>query len=167
MKKLFSVSFIILLFIILGCSGVEKDQKLNQQIDKLIAEKSFDKALEKCKELLKEYPASPFAMKARLEIGKFYHSKAISGISAENQYRLAVDTYLEVYNNYPDSSDTPKALFYAGFLLANELKMYDSAKVIYEKFVKVYPDNELSEHVKYELQNIGLTPDQILKNNQK
>lgn len=168
MKKVFAFLFFSSLFFLTSCSQNQpEDIKLNLQIDTLIAKSSFDAALNKCNELLEKYPNSPYAMKATLEIGKFYHSKAISNMDEKAQIENAVKYYLQVYNKYPDSTDTPKALFYVGFLLANELEMYDSAKVVYNKFLKVYPDNELSQHVKYEIENIGLTPDQILNKNQK
>lgn len=168
MKKVLLAIFMFSVLILISCSNnLQEDQKLINEVDTLIAEKSFDEALNKCELILNKYPTSKYAMKATLEIGKFYHSKAISGVDETEQLKKAVDFYLKVYNNYPDSSETPKALFYAGFLLANELQMYDSAKVVYNKFVKVFPENELSQHVKYELENIGLTPDEILKNNKK
>lgn len=165
MKKVLSISIFLIALLFSACQkNISEDQKLIIEIDTLISQKSFDEALVKCETILEKYPTSPYVMRATLEIAKFYHSRAISGLEEKEQLGKAVQQYLKVYNSFPDSSETPKALFYAGFILANELQMYDSAKTIYNKFLKVYPQNELTQHIKHEIENIGLTPDQILKN---
>lgn len=168
MKKVIQVSIILTLVIFTACQkSIPKDQKLMNEIDQLISQNAFDQALEKCNIILNKFPESKYAMKANLEIGKFYHSKAISGMDENKQLQEAVNHYLKVYNHYPDSSISEQALFHAGFILANELQMYDSAKVIYNRFIEAYPESQLAQPVKYELQNLGITPDQILEMNRK
>ena len=44
----------------------------------------------------------------------------------------------------------------------NELGELDSAKATYQKFVEVYPDNEMAESARTELANLGLSADEIL-----
>ncbi len=51
----------------------------------------------------------------------------------------------------------------AGFILANELNKTEEAKVIYEEFLKKYPDNQLAGSVKLELESIGKSPEEILQ----
>ena len=56
-------------------------------------------------------------------------------------------------------------LFMAGFVQANDLHDYDAASETYNLFLKTYPDHELATSAKEELDNMGLTPEEILKKN--
>ena len=49
-----------------------------------------------------------------------------------------------------------------GFIQANKLNQLDSARVSYTKFLELYPDTEMATSAESELENLGLTPDEIL-----
>ncbi|GIV45488.1 MAG: hypothetical protein KatS3mg036_0306 [Ignavibacterium sp.] len=51
----------------------------------------------------------------------------------------------------------------AGFICAENLKDYKRAEYYYKKFLKAYPDHELASSVKVELDNLGKSPEEILK----
>ena len=51
----------------------------------------------------------------------------------------------------------------AGFISANELNNFDEATSIYKQFLKEYPDNELAASAQAELDNMGLSPEEILQ----
>ena len=53
----------------------------------------------------------------------------------------------------------------AGFVQSNELHDYDGATETYNSFLKVFPDHELAASAKEELNNMGLTPEEILEKN--
>jgi hypothetical protein len=53
----------------------------------------------------------------------------------------------------------------AGFVEANELQNYEAATETYNLFLKTFPDHELATSAKEELDNMGLTPEEILKKN--
>jgi len=166
MKNILPILFMLFLFT--ACQkNIPDDKQVMSEVEKLVLQKEFNKAFQKCKIILDKYPDSPYRMKATLEIDKFYHSKAISGMEENKQLQEAVKYYLKVYQNYPDSSFSAQVLFQAGFILANDLQMYDSAKVIYNKFIDTYPDSKFIEPVKFELYNLGITPDIILKKKSK
>ena len=40
-----------------------------------------------------------------------------------------------------------------------------AAKEAYTRFIKLYPDSEMAESAKSEIENLGLTPDEILEKN--
>jgi hypothetical protein len=48
-------------------------------------------------------------------------------------------------------------LFIAGFVLVNELNMYNEATETYNLFMVTLPEHELADSVKGEFNNIGLT----------
>jgi len=75
----------------------------------------------------------------------------------------AAQTYKDVYDKYPKYERTPESLFLSAFIEANDLKNYNKATSIYKLFLEKYPDHELTPSVKAELDNMGLSPDEILK----
>lgn len=67
-----------------------------------------------------------------------------------------------IINDYPEYSKTPTIVFLKGFLLDNELKNLDLAKQSYELFIDRYPEHELASHVKFLIENLGKTDEEIL-----
>jgi hypothetical protein len=53
----------------------------------------------------------------------------------------------------------------AGFINANELQNYDEATRLYKQFLQEYPNDELASSAQAELDNMGLTPEEILMKN--
>jgi hypothetical protein len=53
----------------------------------------------------------------------------------------------------------------SAFISANDLKKYKEATALYKQFLQEYPDNELTSSAQAELDNMGLSPEEILKNN--
>jgi TolA-binding protein len=76
-----------------------------------------------------------------------------------------VELFRSVYEKYPNSEQAPMGLFMAGFVEANELNDYDAATKTYNLFLETFPDHELATSAKEELDNMGLTPEEILKKN--
>jgi TolA-binding protein len=77
----------------------------------------------------------------------------------------AIELFKKLYNEYPKSSFAPSGLFMAGFINANELKNYNEATRLYKQFLMEYPDDELAASAQAELENMGLTPEEILMKN--
>jgi TolA-binding protein len=50
-----------------------------------------------------------------------------------------------------------------GFIYANELNNYEKAKIYYQKFLERYPNSELAISAKFELENLGRKPEEIIK----
>ena len=51
----------------------------------------------------------------------------------------------------------------AGYILANDLQKYDDATKSYKLFIEKYPGHPLASSAKQELDNMGLSPEEILK----
>ena len=75
----------------------------------------------------------------------------------------ALNIYPEFQAKYPKAPKAPQPLFLIGFIQANELMDIDAAKAAYSKFVEVYPESEMVESAKAEIDNLGLSPDEILQ----
>jgi tetratricopeptide (TPR) repeat protein len=75
----------------------------------------------------------------------------------------AIETYRRVYNNYPSFETRPYALFLQGFIFENELGKIDSARAIYKSFLTNYPNDPLSKDVRITLDNLGKSPEQLIK----
>jgi TolA-binding protein len=64
---------------------------------------------------------------------------------------------------YPDYVKTPNALFAKGYLMEEELKKPERARMAFSKFLETYPEHELADDAKFLLENIGKSGDEIIK----
>lgn len=64
---------------------------------------------------------------------------------------------------YPEHPKSATGLFLKGFILENELKNDNGAKVFYEEFLEAYPDHDLADDVEFLLSNLGKSNEEILK----
>ncbi len=78
-----------------------------------------------------------------------------------NNKALAIYDWL--IEKYPNYARTPQALFIKAFILENELKNIEEATAAYELFLEKYPENDFADDAKFSLENIGKTPDEVLK----
>lgn len=64
---------------------------------------------------------------------------------------------------YPDFEMTPMAMYIKGFVYENVAKDLQNAEKTYRQFLEIYPDSPLVESVKSTLENIGLSPEELIK----
>lgn len=163
----FKILFLVIASILISsCSSSDKPSSAEEYME--IANKNIDQekyydALLHYKGLVENYPQSNLIPKASFELGKLYHGQVDKNISTQKSYQNAVKFYKKVYTEFPEFEGSERAMFMAGFLLANELNDYEEAKEIYSQFIKNYPESELVTSVKSELDNLGMEPDEILK----
>lgn len=83
----------------------------------------------------------------------------------QRQYDSTIKTLDKIYSFYPHSKQAGKAVFLEGFLYANVLNKLDKAKEMYQLYLEKYSssDSKMTNDVKMEIQNLGKSPDQILK----
>lgn len=67
----------------------------------------------------------------------------------------AEENFSKVIQEYPNGLFSSKALFMLGYINANPLKNFEKAKKYYTEFLEKYPDHELAEAARYELENMG------------
>lgn len=75
----------------------------------------------------------------------------------------AMSLYDWLIDTYPSHTKTANALFIKGFILEQDYKRSDEAKLIYEQFLTKYPDHEMAQSAEFLLDNIGKSDQEILK----
>lgn len=71
------------------------------------------------------------------------------------KYEEALANFKGILEHYPESEMASKAMFMAGYINANHLKNLEEAKKYYELFIEKYPQHELVDSAKYELETLG------------
>lgn len=64
---------------------------------------------------------------------------------------------------YPDYQKTPTSLFLKGFIYETRFGNFEQARAAYEKYLELYPDGELADDCRASINNLGLTPDELVK----
>jgi tetratricopeptide (TPR) repeat protein len=80
-----------------------------------------------------------------------------------NQGPTALALYSKVYKDFPDFEKRPYSLFLQAFVFENNLGKLEEAKVIYEQFIADYPDHPMADDAQYSLDNLGKSPDELIK----
>ncbi|HTR81822.1 MAG TPA: tetratricopeptide repeat protein [Bacteroidota bacterium] len=137
-----------------GCARFTEDQ-LWSKIENARANGNPDSTIQVCQLLLKQYPEGKDAPAALYMIAETYQD-------GKHDYRNAVNYYHAFVTRYADLNSTPVAMFLIGFIYNNNLQMTDSARMAYEEFIAKFPNHELAASAKFEIDNLGKTPDEIM-----
>ena len=76
-------------------------------------------------------------------------------------FSTAIQEYRKVIEKYSGSSQQPHALFMIGYIYANVLKDNKNAEVEYRAFMEQFPNHELYPSVKFELEFLGKSIEEI------
>jgi TolA-binding protein len=161
--KVVSILFIVLVAV--ACSS-NKDKEYFDSASTKYKANDFYGAVSDYNKLLNEYPNSKFAEDSYFAIANIYQMNKVPNLSREKSAKKAVEYFQKYYKQFPDSERAPKALFLIGFILANDLQEYDSARIAYTEFLNKYPQHELAASVKMELDYLGKTPEEIIEQKQ-
>lgn len=162
LKKIF---YLFLLFVLIKCNN-KSDIELYDSARKNVSEENLAEAIEDYKSLISEHEESPLRLQAMIELAEKYGQNIDKSLSDEENLKKAVDLYYNAHKDYPDSIKAINSLFMAAYIHHNLLNNLDEAKRIYEEFIKKYPQSDLADDASAELDNLGLTPEEILKKNQ-
>ena len=160
MKK--SLILILISLFIISCSKTS-DQEYFDQAKKLLDERKTTEAITSLETLINEYPESKITPQALVQLAQIYQNQMDKTIKPAESFKKAEKYFMQVYEKYPDSEEAPKSLFMSGFILANDLMKYDEATSSYNLFLEKYPSHPLAVSAKEELDNMGLSPEEILK----
>ncbi|PIP54034.1 MAG: hypothetical protein COX07_07490 [Bacteroidetes bacterium CG23_combo_of_CG06-09_8_20_14_all_32_9] len=83
-----------------------------------------------------------------------------------NKGKLALIYYERIENNYPDFPKMPICIFMQGFV-NEELADYDKARFHYQRFIDKYPNHPLVKDTKIMIENLGKSPEELIKLFQK
>ena len=160
MKKYFVLALFTILAI--SCSKIS-DQEYFDQAQSLLKENKTSEAIKAIETLINEYPESKIAPKALVQLAGIYQNQMVDKLKPSESFDRAQKYFYQVYEKYPDSEEAPQSLFLSGFILANDLKDFDKATAHYNLFLSKYPSHPLAVSAKEELDNMGLSPEEILK----
>jgi len=162
MKSIIAFSLLLLFF---GCSSNKSDKEMFDEAETNLKEKKYPEAVISFEELINDHPDSKLAPEALSQLASIYQNKQVKNLSEEENLEKAIELFKKLHDNYPSSEYAPSGLFMAGFISANELHNYEAATLIYQQFLKEYPNNELASSAQAELDNMGLSPEEILSKN--
>ncbi len=80
------------------------------------------------------------------------------------QAKEAVELLNELNTKYPKSGFVEDAAFLMAYTYENNLNELNKAQVLYQDFIKKYPKSELAEDARFALDNLGKSPEEMLKN---
>ena len=75
----------------------------------------------------------------------------------------ALGLYNRLLKSYPQSDWVPESLFKTAFIYHNVLQDLDKARSTFEQFIEQYPNHELAVSAQSEIDNLGISPDSMLK----
>ena len=84
------------------------------------------------------------------------------GVNAEDPQK-AIDIANILIEKYPDFEMTPMAMFIKGFVYENMIGDLQNAEMTYRQFIEKYPNSPMVEDVRSTLENLGLTPEELIR----
>lgn len=162
MKKLKFVLIVFLVFGLISCQR-NKEEDLYKTALEDLKNGNTKSAINNLEKLIEINPLSDFAPDAYFTLAGLYQSMEGDSLQMVENYRKALGFYQQLIDNFPNHPKTPEALFMSGFICAEYLKDYNQASIFYKKFLKAYPDHELVTSVQAELDNLGKSPEEILR----
>jgi pentatricopeptide repeat protein len=160
-----SIIALLSLLLIVGCSTKKSDKELFDEAQKNLKEDKIPEAVMAFEELITDHDDSELTPEALSQLGSLYQNKLIKSLSERENLEKAISIFKKLHDEYPTSSYAPSGLFMAGFVYANELQNYKEAEALYKQFLSEYPDDDLAPSAQAELDNLGLSPEEILLKN--
>lgn len=77
--------------------------------------------------------------------------------------KKSISLYEKFMNDYPENPKAPVCLFFKGYINENMFQNYEKAREIYLQFIEKYPDNEFVKDARAALNNLGKTPEQLVR----
>lgn len=147
---------------LVSCSS-QSDESIFNNAGENLKRGNYLEALSGFEKIALEYKKSDFRANSLFELAKLYHGGIAKNLSREESLSKAIEYYKLGFEDYPDSSYAPKSLFMVAFVQANELNQLDDARQNYNLFLSRYKDHEMAVSAKEELENLGLSAEEILR----
>ncbi len=129
--------------------------KADQKIDRNLARDLINKSVEFTQAFPEDVLSPAYLFRA---------GNVAVGISS---FEEAASYFEIIHQKYTNYERAPDALFLEGFTYENHLKNKEKAKKCYNDFLERYPDNQLADQVKVVLENIDISPEELVKSFQK
>ena len=159
--------FFLSIGLLVSCSSPQKKaaEEISANLEKVNASFSNNqldttsarKAEQAIGAFLQKYPQDSMASEYLFDLGMLYQK--------QRKFEEALNAFDKCYREYPDSKMAPNAVFLQGFLYANVLNNLDKAKEKYQLYLDQYSDVDpkVTSDVKMELDNLGKSADELLK----
>lgn len=163
-KSIYRNSLLLIFLSLAACTSPQK--KMNDQIGSLEKKLYADSAMVpdpiKAKELIGLYTTYAEKFPDDSSSGS-YLFKAGDISSKINETSQAIDLFGKMIQKYPNHKNAPFALFLQGFIYENQVGDNVKARPYYEAFLKKYPDHPIAGDVAFSLENLGKTPEELIK----
>lgn len=81
--------------------------------------------------------------------------------------KKAIDCFDKIITKYPGFEKSPQSLFLKAFIYENHLNDLVKAKDTYMEFIRKYPENEFADDAQVSIQNLGKSPEELIKEFEK
>lgn len=159
MKRLIPLLFILLVMV--GCNSndpAKRIEKLEKQV--FSTEKAVDPVV--ASDLVSAYcdfaDANPNDAMA-----PEYFFKAVDVSMNLNEPQRTIFIIDKLLKDYPEYPRTQAALFVKAFIFETRYGNLNMAKKIYEQYLEMYPDGEFAEACRASIENLGLSPEELVK----
>lgn len=92
-----------------------------------------------------------------------YLFKAANLAMNSGDSKKAIELFDRYIKEYPDGINAGLCMFFKAFIYENMTRNLDKAKETYLLFIERYPENDFVKDAEMALQNLGKTPDQIIR----
>ena len=155
--------FVILLFsvLLIGCNSndpAKRIEKLEEQV--LSTDKAIDPVV--ASDLVSAYCDFAYANPDDAMTPE-YLFKAVDVSMNLNEPQRTIYIIDKLVKEYPDYPRTQAALFIKAFIFETRYNNLDMAKKLYEQYLEMYPDGEFAESCRASIENLGLTPEELVK----
>ncbi len=136
----------------------EEKEKVKNTLMKTLSKEKFESVKEglEIKYALNKYPEK---MVVKLTAEEYFNKAEAA--QKRRRFNDAIFYYDEVIKYHKNNKDDYKAMFMKGFLFAEELKDTEKAIEIFENFLTLYPEGDLSESARYMLSSLKNKEDMI------
>lgn len=90
----------------------------------------------------------------------FKSGEVLNGLQS---YTYAIRRFQEVHSLYPQHPKAAESIFLCAFIYDTYLQKYEDAARYYKMFLKKYPNHPLAKDAQISLNNIGKTPEQLVR----
>ncbi|MCX6285928.1 MAG: tetratricopeptide repeat protein [Bacteroidetes bacterium] len=104
---------------------------------------------------IKNFPADSMTQKYIFKAGTMYMNSGNG--------KAAIEMFDLYRSGYPNDPRSAMCLFFTAYVYENLLKNLDKAQELYILFIEKYPRNDFADDAQMALNNLGKTPDQMVK----
>lgn len=170
MKNILKISFILALFAGITLTSCKNAQE--KQFDEIV---KIEKSLFGEQTDLNDSIANEFITKADLYMKEYKDDprnsellfKTAEVFNGLKHYEFAIRRFQQVFLKYPKSAKAGESIFICGFIYDGNLQNYSEAEFYYRKFIKEYPNHPLAKDAKITLENLGKTPEEMVREFEK